>query len=223
VTQTHRECAPRSTRWDRVGKRARLGLSVLAFVCAALLARRAIAQMLVTFQSPHVVRAPTARMDARLGQRIDDGAAAAKIATPDDLVAFALHATTNALHFGLRHPTHLTFDPEEREGNCVEYAELFASTLNREHGKVDAHAWVVRSDARVLGAKMSDPAWRDHDWVLVVVRGPEGPRRLYVDPTLYGMGLGWDIAGAVRGDVRVPARESPLSPTLSPEIGGKGV
>jgi hypothetical protein len=180
-------------------------LGVVAFFCAALLARHTIAQTLVAFRAPHVVRAPAARVDPKLAVRFDDGAADAKIATADDLVAFALRATTSALRFGLGHPTRLSFDSAEREGNCVEYAELFATILNREHDKLDAHAWVVRSDALVLGARMSNPAWRDHDWVLVVVREPEGPRRLYVDPTLYGMGLGWDISHAVRGEVRPPA------------------
>jgi len=40
--------------------------------------------------------------------------------------------------------------------------------------------------------------------VLIVVHTAAGPRRLYVDPTLYDMGLGWDISKAVLGDVRPP-------------------
>jgi hypothetical protein len=44
---------------------------------------------------------------------------------------------------------------------------------------------------------LRDPAWRDHDWVLVVARTPSGERRLFVDPTLHDMGLGWDISASV--------------------------
>jgi hypothetical protein len=185
-------------------RHARASVAILAVVGIVTTARNAIAQTLVTFQVPHLVRAPAATVDLALGQRIDMQAAAAKMTTPDDLVAFALRTTASALHFGLQHRTRLSFDGAEREGNCVEYAELFASIVNREHGNVDARAWVVRSDAKVLGTTMPDAAWKDHDWVLVVARTSEGAHRLYVDPTLYDMGLGWDISRAVRGDVRLP-------------------
>lgn len=131
-------------------------------------------------------------------------ARAAAPTSPDDLVALALRATSSALHFGLSHRTRLTFDGVEREGNCVEYAELFASIVNREQGRGNVRAWVVRSDAAILGETSKNPAWKDHDWVLVVARTSEGTRRLYVDPTLYDMGLGWDISRAVLGDVRTP-------------------
>ena len=184
--------------------RVRVGLGIIAIVGVAMLARNTIAQMVVTFQTPHLVRAPTAVVDQVLAQSLDMEAAAAKIGTPDNLVSFALRMTAGALHFGLVHRTSLSFDGAEREGNCVEYAHLFASILNREHGSVDARAWVVRSDAKVLGRTMPDAAWKDHDWVLVVVCTPEATRRLFVDPTLYDMGLGWDISRAVHGDVRLP-------------------
>jgi hypothetical protein len=115
-----------------------------------------------------------------------------------------IRATSNALQFGLSHRTRLRFDSVEREGNCVEYAELFASIVNREHGSEDVRAWVVRSDAEILGETANSPAWKDHDWVLVVARTCAGTRRLYVDPTLYDMGLGWDISRAVLGAVQSP-------------------
>jgi hypothetical protein len=184
--------------------RSRAGLAVLVIVGAGLLARNALAQMLVTFEAPHLVRVPGAAVDPALGRHYDAQAAATKMATIDDLVTFALRTTASALHFGLRHRTRLSFDEAEREGNCIEYAELFATVFNREHGNLDARAWVVRSDARIFGETMSDPAWKDHDWVLVVAHTPYGMKRLYVDPTLYDMGLGWDVSRAVHGDVRLP-------------------
>jgi hypothetical protein len=36
------------------------------------------------------------------------------------------------------------------------------------------------------------------------VRTAEGERRLFVDPTLYDAGMGWDISGNVTGEVRLP-------------------
>ncbi|HVH43354.1 MAG TPA: hypothetical protein VM925_13460 [Labilithrix sp.] len=185
--------------------RTRIGIALVVAACVALLARNAIAQMLVGFHSPHVVRVPGAVIDSALAERLDAEARAATLATPGELVTFALRSTAKELHFGLSHHTRLWFDGVEREGNCVEYAALFASIINREHGSVDAHAWVVRSDASILGQTVPHRAWKDHDWVLVVVNGNE---RMYVDPTLYDMGLGWDISRAVRGTVPVPS--SPL-------------
>ena len=187
-----------------MGHRALLVVAVVATAGAMVPARDANAQILVSFDAPHAVRAPSAAMDLARTRQVDVQADAAAIATPDDLVAFALRVTAGALHFGLAHRTRLSFDSTDREGNCVEYAELFASIFNREHGTVDARAWVVRSDAKILGKTARDPAWKDHDWVLVVVRAPGEAKRLYVDPTLYDMGLGWDVSRAVTGDVRVP-------------------
>jgi hypothetical protein len=178
-----------------------------ALLATLLLARHAVAQSPFTFRAPHAVRAPTAHLAPALAEDLDAQARKATPATLDDLVAFALRATSSALHFGLSHRTRLTFDGVEREGNCVEYAELFATIVNRAHGGEDLRAWVVRSDAAILGETSKSPAWRDHDWVLVVAHTPAGPRRLYVDPTLYDMGLGWDISRAVLGDVQVSSPE----------------
>ncbi len=182
----------------------RIGAIAVAVLGTVPLAPHAVAQSLFTFRAPHGVRAPAARLDPALAKDIDARAQAANVAGPDELVAFALGATSRALHFGLSHRTRLTFDGVEREGNCVEYAELFASIVNREQRSGALRAWVVRSDAEILGETANSPAWKDHDWVLVVAHTPDGTRRLYVDPTLYDMGLGWDIAGAVVGDVRIP-------------------
>jgi hypothetical protein len=181
------------------------GAGLIAVVIGgAVLPRDATAQDLVAFQAPHLARRPAATVDPTLGRQVDAQAAAAKVAIPEDLVAFALGTTASLLHFGLGHRTHLSFDASEREGNCVEYAELFSWIFNREHGPIEARAWVVRSDAKVLGQVLPNAAWKDHDWVLVVARTPQGTKRLYVDPTLYDMGLGWDISGFVHGDVLLP-------------------
>lgn len=67
-----------------------------------------------------------------------------------------------------------------------------------------ARAYVVRSDARVLGQKLSSPAFVDHDWVLIVPN-VAGAKRLFVDPTLHDLGLDWDITRSVSGDVRTPS------------------
>jgi hypothetical protein len=167
-----------------MGKPLRLCIGAVAGLGVALLAHNTVAQTLVTFQTPHAVRASTATIDPAVCGPLDTQAKAASIAAPDDLVAFALRITASALHFGLAHRTRLSFDGTEREGNCIEYAELFASIVNREHGVIDAHAWVVRSAAVLFGKALPDPAWKDHDWVLVVLRTPAGVERRYVDPTL---------------------------------------
>lgn len=128
------------------------------------------------------------------------------------MLRFALDATGRRLHFGLGHRTSLAFDETEREGNCIEYAHLFGTVFERAAARVhlDARAFVVHSDdARVVGGKLGLPGFGDHDWSLVVVRTAAGERRLFVDPTLYDAGLGWDIAGSVRGDVPVPAAYLP--------------
>lgn len=184
-----------------MGRRARVGLVFAALSLVAVLERNAIAQTVVGFTPPHHVRATSASLSPALIKKIDTQKTNAKIATPKDLIAFGLAVTSSSLHFGLSHHTQRSFDETEREGNCVEYAELFAATVNREHGNVDAHAYVVRSDAKILGTTMKNPAWKDHDWVLLVVNDGAKSSRFYVDPTLYDMGLGWNISSAVQGDV----------------------
>ena len=183
-------------------RRARITVWALPLVAMALVARNDIAQLIVTFHTPHAVRAPTATLGAALARDLDAEASKAKLSSAGDLVALSLRTTAGALHFGLGHRTRLSFDTSEREGNCVEYAELFATIYNRERGSLSARAWVVRSDARILGQTVPDPAWKDHDWVLVVVRTNDGDERIFVDPTLYDMGMGWDVSRAVKGKVR---------------------
>jgi hypothetical protein len=148
-------------------------------------------------------------MDRELERRIAADLDAVNPRTVDDALRFALDATARRLRFGLRHRTSLSFalTPEEREGNCIEYAHMFAAVFERASARahVDARAFVVHSDdARVAGEKLGAPGLGDHDWSLVVVRTATGTRRLFVDPTLYDAGLGWDIAASVSGDVPVP-------------------
>jgi hypothetical protein len=179
------------------------------FLCALLaisLERPTHAQLPVTFHAPHTVRASTATLAPELARTVD---AAIREAAPDSIDAalhLALDATGQQFHFGLGHPTTLAFGAKEREGNCIEYAHLFALIFARATTQrgIAARAYVVHSaDARVLGEKLGARGLGDHDWVLVVgTAGP--PRRLFVDPTFFDFGLGWDIAAAVAGDVRAP-------------------
>lgn len=162
--------------------------------------------LVLTFGPPHHVKRPAASIDAAVLSTLDARIDAAHLATAADVLRFALDATAARLHFGLAHRTSLAFGPE-REGNCIEYAHLFAAVFERARARahVDARAFVVHSDdARVLGERLGAPGLDDHDWALVVVRGAAGETKLYVDPTLYDAGLGWDIAGSVTGEVRPP-------------------
>ncbi len=180
-------------------------IAVSALAGLLLVAGHSLAQLPVTFQSPHTVRAPAAKLDESFARAVDAKINDAKIGSVEQLVRFILDVTAADLHFGLEHKTTLAFGAKEREGNCVEYAHLFATVFNRaaERKQIAARAYVVRSDARVLGRKLSDPALADHDWVLVVPKAA-GAQRLFVDPTLYDFGLDWDISRSVSGDVRAP-------------------
>jgi hypothetical protein len=171
-----------------------------ALLVLLLIARNCLADMLVQFQPPHIVRTPAATFDPTLKEAVDRTIADASITSVRGLVEFSLSRTRAQLHFGLDHPTTLTFRAEEREGNCIEYSQLFATVFNRaaERKRIAARAYVVHSDARVLGRRLAGRGLGDHDWVLVVpaARGS----RLFVDPTFDDLGLHWDIARSVRGD-----------------------
>jgi hypothetical protein len=167
----------------------------------------AVAALWLSFGPPHHVKRPAATIDAAFVRDLDAQVDAAHLATAADLQRFALDATAARLHFGLGHPTSLVFGAAEREGNCIEYAHLFATIFEhaRARAHVDAHAYVVHSDdARVLGERLGAPGLADHDWSLVVVRTAGGVKKRYVDPTLYDAGMGWDIGGSVTGDVPAP-------------------
>ena len=170
-----------------------------------LIARSCVAQLAVRFQAPHVTRAAAAALDDALSRSVETAIRDANAASVDELVRFALGVTGARLHFGLDHKTSLAFSSTEREGNCIEYAHLFASVFNRaaEKKKVGARAYVVHSDARVFGRALPGRGLADHDWVIVVPTAGTG-RRLFVDPTFYDLGLDWNISRSVAGDVRTP-------------------
>jgi len=159
----------------------------------------------VTFHAPHGPRASGASLDEPLSRSVDGRIKDATIGTIDQLLRFALQATARDLHFGLAHATSLRFGIAEREANCIEYAHLFVALFNRAAAKkhIAARAWVVRSEARVLGQKVPASGLGDHDWAIVVPTDPKEPCR-FVDPTFYDFGLAWDIASSVSGSVQTP-------------------
>jgi hypothetical protein len=182
----------------------RLLILVSAVGLLLLVARSCVADVVVRFQSPHLTRMPAATLDDDLSRSADAAINEANVASGDDLVRFSLGVTGAHLHFGLEHKTSLRFGVQEREGNCIEYAHLFATVFNRaaERKKVAARAYVVHSEARVLGRRLPGRGLGDHDWVIVVPTA--GGQRRFVDPTFYDFGLDWDVSRSVSGDVRVP-------------------
>jgi hypothetical protein len=188
-----------------VSTRVRRLLAIGGILGIMLFARQSGAELLVTFQAPHIARASAATLTPELSGAIDARIDDAQIGSLDQLLHVSLDVTGADLHFGLAHRTTLRFGTKEREGNCIEYAHLFALVFNRgaEKRHVAARAYVVHSDARVLGKKLAMRGLGDHEWVLVVPSDPVAPRR-FVDPTFHDLGLGWDIARSVLGAVRVP-------------------
>jgi hypothetical protein len=186
---------------------------------STFLTLRCLAEVPVTFSSPHVVDGAPSTLDAPFARALDAEIEATEIHSIDDLLHFALERTDANLHFGLDHRTTLAFGTKEREGNCVEYAHLFATLFNGGalRKKVAARAYVVRSDARILGLRIPDPAFVDHDWVLIVPDAP-GEARRFVDPTLADVGLDWDISANVLDEVKIAPRRRPpagRSPVLA--------
>lgn len=157
--------------------------------------------------APHVARRSQAKLDDDFGRLIETALDKSKPDNVDAALDFSLSATDKFLYFGLSHPTSRSFTTTPREGNCIEYAELFAQIFERavKGAHLDAKVYVIHSDkARAFGQKVPFPGWGDHDWVLIEDRsaGPkEEVRRLYVDPTLHDMHLGWDISSNVKGAV----------------------
>jgi hypothetical protein len=128
----------------------------MAVACAIVLAAAAAlrAKVGLAFLPPHAVRPAAAMLDPALAARVDGALAGARIESADDAIDFALDRTGELLHFGLGHATRLRFGVDEREGNCIEYAHLFATVFNRAAVArgLDARARVVHSGrARVFG------------------------------------------------------------------------
>lgn len=162
-------------------------------LCALSLPVVAAAQSGVTLVPPHRAMRLTAQPDAALRAAVEREVTASPPRDVDAAIELAVRLTTEHLHFGLRHHrTSARFGVAEREAHCVEYAQLFAWAFNTTArvAHLTARATPYRSDARVFGLRVPDPALADHDWVRVV----DGARRWYVDPTFADMGLGWNIA-----------------------------
>jgi hypothetical protein len=86
--------------------------------------------LVLTFGPPHHVKRPAAVIDGAALRTLDAQIDAAHLAGADQALRFALDATAARLHFGLAHRTSLAFGAE-REGNCIEYAHLFAAIFER--------------------------------------------------------------------------------------------
>jgi hypothetical protein len=184
------------------------GLGVLAVVLLfATAAGAALPHFAFQLLPPHTVKRGAAVLDKKLERAVDESLARATPDSVESAMDIALSASDRLLHFGLTHPTSLSFAAVEREGNCIEYAHLFARVFDKAaaRAKLDARAYVVHSaKAEVLGHKVPLPGWEDHDWVLIQQGTGEDAVRWYVDPTMHDAGLGWDISANVRGTVKVP-------------------
>jgi len=184
------------------------GLGVIAVVLLfATAAGAALPHFAFALLAPHSARRSAAALDKPLERAIDGSLDRATPDSVESAMDVALSASDRLLHFGLQHTTSLSFAAAEREGNCIEYAHLFARIFDKAaaHAKLDARAYVVHSaKAEVFGHKVPMPGWSDHDWVLIQEGTGDDARRWYVDPTLHDAGLGWDISANVRGAVKVP-------------------
>lgn len=177
---------------------------VLLFATAA---GAALPRFAFALLAPHTAKRSMAVLDKPLERAVETSLARTTIDSVEAAMDFSLAASDKILHFGLGHPQSLTFAAAEREGNCIEYAHLFARVFEKAaaKGKLDARVFVVHSaKAELFGRKVPFPGWEDHDWVLIQQGTGETARRWYVDPTLHDAGLGWDISANVRGAVKVP-------------------
>jgi hypothetical protein len=157
---------------------------------------------------PHTAKRSAAALDKPFERAVDGAVAKTTIDSVEAAMDFSLAVTDRMLHFGLDHPTSMAF-AAEREGNCIEYAHLFARVFEKAAAKggLEARVYVVHSGkAQVFGRPMPFRGWNDHDWVLIQDGSGDEARRWYVDPTMHDAGLGWDISTNVRGPVTVDAK-----------------
>src|ERR1700744_4948911 len=75
---------------------------------------------------PHSVKRSTAALDKQLDRAVDASLDQAAVESVESAMDFSLAASDKLLHFGLDHPTSMAFAAADREGNCIEYANLFA-------------------------------------------------------------------------------------------------
>jgi hypothetical protein len=179
--------------------------AALLVLILAFFSREALVRSLIEFHPPHSATASAAKLDKVLSARVDAALASADITDVSGAIEAALSVTDESLFFGLDHRTTLTFTVGEREGNCIEYAHLFALVFNQaaKRAGLRATASVIHSaDARILGQKLPFRGFEDHDWVLIEDRSSPARRLLHVDPALNDAWLGWDISSIVRGPVK---------------------
>lgn len=183
-------------------------LGVLAVVLLfATAAGAALPHFAFELLPPHTAKRSGATLDKALERAVEASLAKANLENVEGAMDFSLAATDKLLRFGLEHQTSMSFAAAEREGNCIEYAHLFAKVFERaaQKSKLDARAFVVHSGkAQVLGHKLPWKGFEDHDWVLIQQGTGDEARRFYVDPTMHDAGLGWDISANVHGTVKLP-------------------
>src|SRR5262245_59708439 len=124
------------------------GLGVLAIILLfATAAGAALPRYAFEFLPRHTAKKSAAVLDDTLGKAIDAALAKTEIASVEGAMDFALSVSDKVFHFGLEHPISLAFTAAEREGNCIEYAHLFAKVFDKaaQKGGLTARAYVVHS------------------------------------------------------------------------------
>jgi hypothetical protein len=205
----------RHSDWTAAPAGCLLKLLLGLFPLAALLGLTTMIRLYGLGWGPqHQVSEPAAQLGTHVSAAVAEQGA--DVQDLDDAERGALRITASLLHFGFRHRTQLRFD-RPRQGNCLEYAELFGVVFNQlaEGAKLTAHAEVVHSEpTSFMGFAPSHPAFRSHDWVVI----SDGDYKRYVDPTLHDAWLGADISRNVEGSlVAVPRGRAAPRPVRRPE------
>ncbi|MDI1475121.1 hypothetical protein [Polyangium sp. y55x31] len=186
-------------------KKARVFVLALLAIVGLTLFAIALTRANVGLSGPHTTRASSATLDKPLEAAIEFKLREARLATVEEALELSLRLTGARLHFGLGHPTRLSFGAEEREGNCIEYAHLFARIFDMAaaRSKLSARAYVVHSaQAEVFEKVVPLPGLRDHDWVVIEDDTPGEKKQWFVDPAFEDAWLGWDLTHNVKGDVK---------------------
>ena len=102
----------------------------LVYIAALLVLGSVVGAVLVAglrLLPPHEIKPP----DADVAPRLRTALVSSLLPHPSvgELTTAVLQITDDNLHFGLSHRTTLTFGAP-REGNCIEYARLFAALFN---------------------------------------------------------------------------------------------
>lgn len=175
----------------------------------ATAAAAAVPRFAFELLAPHVVKRSTASLDKPLEKAIATALDKTTITTVEEAMDFSLSVTDKLLHFGLDHPTSMSFTAADREGNCIEYANLFARVFDKaaHKGGLTARAFAVHSDkAHLFGRAVPLKGFGDHDWALIQDGQGDEAQRWFVDPTMHDAGLGWDVSANVKGAVHAPVK-----------------